>query len=241
MGQEVDHMATSAACGLNGRRGLGDLIIGILVFGSLWGLFEATLGGLLNLIIFPNKGAIMSSIGAAIMAAALALYRKPVMLPGIGVVAASFKWLNSWLLFVPINAVYIINPAMAIVFESLAFGLVAVFLRDRISENRLIGIGAGVLVGLMSATAYVYFAVYATHSPIFARMGIKSIGEFIIGNGVVQAAFFGVLLPVGYLVGQKLAAKAPAALARRPLYYATSGATIVLCWGMSALIALAGL
>ena len=90
-------------------RSLLHLIIGILVFGSIWGFFEATLGGFLNLIIFPNKGAIMGGIGMAIMGCALAVYRKPAMLPGIGLVAASFKWLNAWLLFVPASAVNIIK------------------------------------------------------------------------------------------------------------------------------------
>ncbi len=223
------------------QEGLLYLIIGILVFGSIWGLFEAPLGGFLNLIIFPNKGAIMSGIGAAIMASALAIYRKPAMLPGIGIVAASFKWLNSWLLFVPINAVQIMNPAMAIILESLAFGLVAAFLMKRLTKNLFVGTGAGVLVGLMSATAYVYFAVYATHSPIFARMGIKSIGEFIMGNGAVQAAFFGILLPMGYLVGEKLAAKTVPVFTGKYLYYATSTAIICLCWGISAIALMSGL
>jgi len=59
--------------------GLVRLIIGILVFGSIWGLIEATFGGFLHMIIFPNKGAIMGGIGVAIMATALAVYRKPAM------------------------------------------------------------------------------------------------------------------------------------------------------------------
>jgi hypothetical protein len=217
------------------------VIVGILVFGSIWGLFEATLGGFLNLIIFPNKGAIMSGIGVAIMASALAIYRKPAMLLGIGIVAASFKWFNAWLVFVPPNSVQIINPAMAIFLESLAFALVAAFLMDRITKNLLVGTGAGVLVGLVSATDYVYFAIYATHSPIFARLGIKSIGEFIAGNGIVQAAFFGIFLPLGYLLGEKLVAKTSPVLARRPLYYAASAAIIALCWGISAIALMSGL
>jgi hypothetical protein len=223
------------------RQSVVHIIIGILIFGSIWGFLEATLGGFLNLIIFPNKGAIMSGIGAAIMAMSLAIYRKPAMLPGIGIVAASFKWLNAWLLFVPANAVQIINPAMAIVFESLAFGLVAVFLMKRMTRNLFVGTGAGVLVGLISATAYVYFAVYATHSPIFARLGINSIGEFITGSAIVQAAFFGILLPLGYLVGEKVTARIPPLLARRPLYYATSAAVVCFCWGISAIALMAGL
>ena len=81
---------------LSNLQGLVRLIIGILVFGSIWGLLEATLGGFLHMIIFPNKGAIMSGIGVAIMASALAVYRKPAMLPGMGIVAASFKLLGAW-------------------------------------------------------------------------------------------------------------------------------------------------
>ena len=234
-------MTKSAKTKFIDQQSLVNILLAILVFGSIWGLLEATLGGFLNLIIFPNKGAIMSGIGAAIMASALAIYRKPAMLPGIGIVAASFKWFNAWLLFVPLDSVQVINPAMSIFLESLAFGLVAVFLMKWIAKKRLVGMGAGVLVGIMSAVAYVYFAVYATHSPIFARMGVESIGEFIMGNGLVQAAFFGLFLPLGYLAGEKLAARAPAVLTRRSLYYATSGATIAFCWGISAIAFMAGL
>jgi hypothetical protein len=217
------------------------LIIGVLVFGSIWGFLEATLGGFLNLIIFPNKGAIMGGIGMAIMGAALAIYRKPGMLPGIGIVAASFKWLNAWLLFVPASAVQIINPAMAIIFEALAFSLVVAFLMNRIEKNVYVAVWAAVLAGLTSAIAYVYFAVYVTHSPIFVRLGIKSIGEFIVGNGAVQAVFFGVLAPLGYVVGKKLAAITPPVLTRQPIYYAVSAFTVLLCWGFSALAIMAGL
>ncbi|MFC1943252.1 hypothetical protein ACFLWO_01565 [Chloroflexota bacterium] len=218
------------------------IIIGILLFGSIWGFFEATLGGFLNMIIFPNKGAIMSGIGVAVMGGALAIYRKPSMLPGIGIVAASFKLLNVGLLFVPISAIYIINPAMAIIFESLAFCLVAVFVMNRMAKNAFYGIGAGFLAGLMSAAAYVYFAVYAMHAPLFERMGVNSVGGFIVNQGLVQAAFFGILLPLGYLVGERLAAKTFSVSISKPLYYyATSAAIICLCWGISAVTVMAGL
>jgi len=217
------------------------IIIGILVFGSIWGLLEATLGGFLNMIIFPNKGAIMGGIGMAIMGAALAIYRKPAMLPGIGIVAASFKWLNSWLLFVPISAVYIINPAMAIFLESLAFSLVVTFLMYRIDKNVYAGAWAAFLAGLISVTAYGYFSVYIMHAPLFERMGVSSVPGFIASHGVIQAVFFGMLAPLGYLVGKKLAATAPVFL-RRPLYYyATSAAIICVCLVLSAIAIRAGL
>ena len=225
---------------LGRRQGLVHLIIGILVFGSIWGVLEATLGGFLHLIIFPNKGAIMSGIGMAIMASALAIYRKPSMLLGIGIIAASFKLLNVWLLFVSIGAIHIINPAMAIIFESLAFSLVAVFLMDRIAKNAFVGVGAGVLTGLVSAIAWVYFAIYVMNAPAYARV-VFTAGGFIVNQGVVQAVFFGVFLPLGYLVGEKLATTTSSVLVSRPLYYATSAAIICLCWGVSVVARMAGL
>jgi len=216
------------------------LIIGVLVFGSIWGLLEATLGGFLHMIIFPSKGAIMSGIGVAIMASALATYKKPAILPGIGIVAASFKLLDVWLFALPAASIHIINPAMAIVFESLAFGLVAVFITKKIAKHTFIGIGAGVLVGLMSAIAWVYFAIYVMNAPAYARV-VFTAGEFIANQGVAQAAFSAIFLPLGYLAGEKLAAITPPVLTRRPIYYAVSASTVLLCWGVSALVIIAGL
>ena len=220
--------------------GLVRLGIGILVFGSVWGLLEATLGGFLHMIIFPNKGAIMCGIGVAIMGSALAIYRKPVMLPGIGIVAASFKLLDVWLFSLPVASIHIVNPAMAIVFESLAFGLVAVFIMDRIAKNAFIGIGAGALAGIVSAVAWVYFAIYVMNAPAYARV-VFTAGGFITNQGVLQAAFSAIFLPLGYLAGEWLAVKTPPVLARRPVYYAVSASTVVFCWGISALAIGAGL
>ncbi len=222
------------------RQGAIYILIGILVFGSIWGLVEATLGGFLHMIIFPNKGAIMTGIGVAIMASALAIYKKPSMLPGIGIVAALFKLLDVWLFALPIASIHIINPAMAIIFESLAFSLVAVFVMKKIAKNAFIGVGAGVLAGLISATAWVYFAIYVMNAPAYARV-VFTAGGFIANQGVVQAAFFGVFVPLGYLVGEKLAAKTFPVLISRSLYYATSAAVVCLCWGISAIAKMTGL
>ena len=216
-----------------------DIVIGILVFGSIWGLLEATLGGFLNMIIFPNKGAIMAGIGVAIMGASLAIYRKPAMAISIGVVAASFKLLNVWI-FVPVSYANIANPAMAIVLESLTFTLVAVPLKDRMSRNFLVGIGAGALAGIITATAFFYFALYVTRSPILERMGVSGVGQYLTGNGVVQAVFYGIFLPIGYQLGNRLMRISLTSLSR-PLSDGASAAIICLCWGIAALAAVWGL
>ncbi len=220
--------------------GIVYLIIGVVVFGSIWGLLEATLGGFLHLIIFPNKGAIMGGIGGAIMASALAIYKKPYMLAGIGLVSASFKLLDVWIFSLPVTSIHLINPAMAIIFESLAFSLVAILVAGKISRNIFAGVWGGVLAGMLSATAFVYFAIYVMNAQLLGR-GITTAGAYITNQGIVQAAFLGVLFPLGYLAGEKLTAKSYPALARGRAFYAVSAAVICLSWGISAIAKLAGL
>ena len=226
---------------LSNRQGSILLIIGILVFGSIWGFLEATLGGFLPLIIFPNKGAIMAGIGVALMSSALAIYRKPAMLPGIGIVAAAFKLLDVWLFALPVASIHIINPAMAIIFEALAFGAIAAVFTKSVRKSVPARIGVGVLAGIISAVAWVYFAIYVMDAPSYARV-VFTAGGFIAGSGVVQAIFFGVFLPLGYLAGEKLAARTvPAINGRGVLHYATSAAVVVFCWGISTVAMIAGL
>ena len=233
-------MLTAIQSKISNLSGVIRLVTGILVFGSIWGFLEATLGGFLHMILFPNKGAIMSGIGVAVMASALAIYRKPAMLAGIGIVAASFKLLDIWLFSLSPASIHVINPAMAIIFESLAFSLVALFVSYRINNNAFVGIGAGLLTGFVSAVAWVYFAIHVMNAPAYARV-VFTAGGYIANQGLAQAAMFGLLLPVGYLVGEKLAAKTFIPLTSRPLYYTALAATICFCWGISIVVKMAGL
>jgi len=222
------------------QRDLARLIVGVVVFGSIWGLLEATLGGFLHLIIFPNKGAIMAGIGMAIMGSALAIYKKPSMLLFIGFVAASFKLLDIWLFALSPTSIHIVNPAMAIIFESAAFSIAAVFLMNKMAKNTIIGIGAGALAGLVSAAIWVYFAIYVMNAPAYARV-VFTAQEFIANQGIAQAVFCGLFLPLGYMIGERLAAKTTPLLMSRRHHYATSAAIIGGCWGISAIAIMAGL
>jgi len=225
---------------LDKQRDLARLIVGVVVFGSIWVLLEATLGGFLHLIIFPNKGAIMAGIGMAIMGSALAIYKKPSMLLFIGFVAASFKLLDIWLFALSPTSIHIVNPAMAIIFESAAFSIAAVFLMNKMAKNTIIGIGAGALAGLVSAAIWVYFAIYVMNAPAYARVVFTAQG-FIANQGIAQAVFCGVFLPLGYMIGERLAAKTTPLLVSRVRYYATSAAIISGSWAVSAFTTMVGI
>ena len=181
----------------------------------------------------------MAGIGMAIMSAALAIYRRPSMALAIGMVAASFKLLNVWI-FVPVSYVHIVNPAMSIILESLSLALIAVFLKDRISKNATASIGAGAFAAIIAAIAFFYFALYVTRSPILERMGVSNVGEYLAGNGVIQAVFYGIFLPVGYQLGRWLCRTNLPSLSRT-LYYSVSVAIICACWGIAAVATAVGI
>jgi hypothetical protein len=98
-------------------------IVTIILFGAIWGLLEATLGGVLHLARLPITGTIMASIGFAILFAALRAGVKPANLATIALVAASFKFLDAPLLGMPVLDRTILNPAMAIASQGLGCAL----------------------------------------------------------------------------------------------------------------------
>ena len=129
---------------------------------------------------------------------------------------------------------------MAIFFESLAFGIVAAFVLNRIAKNAFVGIGAGVLSGLISAAVWVCFAIYVMNAPAYSRV-VTTVGAYIPNQGVIQAVFLGIFLPLGYLAGEKLSARTSLVPISRPIYYAASTAIVVFCWGISILAIASGL
>jgi predicted membrane protein len=72
-------------------------VIAVVVFGSIWGLVEVTLGGFLYFVHFPlyKGGAITGGIGMALVATLVATYNRPSLVFWIGVLAALFKPLSA--------------------------------------------------------------------------------------------------------------------------------------------------
>jgi hypothetical protein len=98
--------------------------INVLLFGSIWGFAEATLGGLLHHAMVPYTGMIMSSVGFSILYMAMRHGVAPSRLFAISLIAASFKFFDSWLFMMPLLDRHIVNPATAIACQGLAFAVV---------------------------------------------------------------------------------------------------------------------
>lgn len=109
--------------GMNARRSPGDgPLRTALLFGSLWGLAEATLGHLLHAVRVPGlPGLVMAPLAVWIMGRAAARSASAAAVFAAGVVAAGFKFLD---LFVPgTDILALSNPVRAILLEALAGAL----------------------------------------------------------------------------------------------------------------------
>jgi hypothetical protein len=212
------------------------LTIGVLVFGSIWGLLEVALGGGLQVANFPYRAGLLTGIGIAIMGIALAVYKKPAMLIGIGLVTVLVK-----LLAVPILHVSVMckaNSCIAVFTEAVALSLVAFLLMSKMGKSVHARMGAGASAAIVASVGFYFIGIQA--APCQYLLSFTP-GGFIVTEGLIWAAFSAVFLPLGYLVGEKMAAKTAPVFIRQPIYYAVSASAVLLCWGFSALAIMAGL
>jgi hypothetical protein len=221
--------------------GIFGVVIGILVFGSVWGLVEATLGGALHLIHFTYKGAITGGIGMSIMAAFVVTYRQPKLVFWIGVIAALFKPLSAVIYGQPIFSPFVVNPASAILLEALAFTLVVSLLFKDFESSIKARIAAGISAGYLSAILYAVLASAAGMGN-WASWGVTDRLTAALTDGTSLAIAGTALLLLGYLVGTKVRPRFWQLSSTKPsLFYASATATIVCCWVIAAVAFASGL
>jgi hypothetical protein len=229
-------IATSSDSG-----GILGIIIGILVFGSVWGLVEATLGGALHLIHFTYKGAITGGIAMSIMAAFVVTYRRPRLVFWIGVIAALFKPLSALIYGQPVFSPFVVNPASAIILEALAFTLVVSLLSKGFESSIKARVAAGISAGYLSAVLYAVLAS-AVGMGRWASWGATERLTAALTDGTALAIAGTALLLLGHLVGTKLRPRFWQLRSTKPsLFYASTTATIVGCWAIAAVAFASGL
>jgi len=202
----------------------------VIIIGSIWGFFEMTLGGFLHIIHFPQKGAIMGGLAISFMAVFITITGRPSLVPILGVIAASFKLFDAVILGVPVGSPYVINPAVAIVMEALAFSAVAVVLKTAIDKRLLARAGAGILAGSLG---YILYAAFASLFGLgmWPTLDLSTKLQVILGNATPIAIMGAIMLVAGYYVGRVSEPRLSTFKEFRPkLYYSTSLALVLLCW-----------
>ena len=78
-----------------------DMLIGILILGSIWGFLEVVLGGGMKAAAIPYKGDLMTGLGIGTMAVAYAVYRRALPLIAIALIAVAVRQLAVPILQMP--------------------------------------------------------------------------------------------------------------------------------------------
>jgi hypothetical protein len=206
------------------------LLAGVVLFGSIWGALEATLGAALIALHVPRFGAIMANLGFLLMAAAVAVYRRPELPLGMGLIAASFKLVDAAALGVSPLAQMILNPMIAIVMEALGFTLAIAALWQWYPKRLLAQAGAGALGMILYYAATNAIFLYLLHRGR-GELLEKGLLAYILEHGGVAASIALFSAPLGLRLG---------AFARRGidrlseahprLLYAGGAALALLCW-----------
>ena len=205
-------------------------IIGILVFGSVWGLVEATLGGALHLAHFAYKGAVTGGIAMAIMGAFVVMYRRPRLVLWLAVVAALFKPLSALIYGQPVFSPFVVNPASAILLEGLAFTLVVSLLFKGFESSIKTRIAAGISAGYLSA---IFYAIVASAVGMgrWASWGLTERVTAALTDGTALAIAGTALLLLGYVASAKLRPNFWQFMTARPrAFYASTIAITAFCW-----------
>jgi hypothetical protein len=213
-----------------------DLLIAILVLGSLWGFSEVVLSSAIMAAGIPYRAGILTGVGMGLMGVALGAFRKPLLPAGMALVAVLCKQL-----VVPILHVSVMceaNSCVAVMLDGLALAGVAALAGRRLDKGYPAKIAVGAAAALVAAAAFHVVGMRVApcqHLLSFNRAG--GFVAFVTSSGLVWAFFSAILFPLGCLVGTRFRNAVPALRTRKPLfYYTVSAALVVCCWAASAVV-----
>ncbi|MGL5635866.1 MAG: hypothetical protein ACRDD8_00455 [Bacteroidales bacterium] len=125
----------------------------IIVFGSLWGLFEATIGWVMHLIHIKNTSLLLYPIAAFFMCLAIRRTGKPIAALGVAGVAALIKLTN--LAYGDVPPYWVLNPAISILFEGVSVFLIYKILNNLFSKStRLLALTEGFIIIMCMQTLF---------------------------------------------------------------------------------------
>ncbi|AAW39040.1 hypothetical protein [Dehalococcoides mccartyi] len=225
---------------LNPEKNRIPALLTLAVIGSVWGLLEMALGGFLHAIHFTYQGAVMGGLAISLMAIFMSITRKPALIPLLGVIAAAFKPFSALIFGEPVFSAYVINPAVAIIMEAVAFGAVAFIFKKAMEKHLLAQITTGFLSGALGIVLYAVIAsVFGMGKWPMLDMAGKI--DTIISTGWPVALAGSITLAIGYYLGKFGMPKLANFKTSYPrAYYITSAVTVISCWVIPAVFHLGG-
>ena len=187
------------------KRLSGEILVPIIMTGAIWGIFEATVGYLLHLLPIRIGFLVWYPTAVFFLMSAYQTTRQKTAVLWVAVMASAIKLLN---LMLPGRIDYVINPAVAILLESLAV-FIAIYAVERIPWA---GNTQGILllsIGMNTFWRVLYLGYLAFLVPDWMRevSVLKSSSDLIrfmaIDHLSSSLVVFAVLLLVGWLAKYK--------------------------------------
>ena len=180
------------------RNGRLPMLITILTWGSLWGIFEATVGYILHLIPLSIGWLVWYPVSCFFM---FGLYRKTKRTEAIvlvGLLSACIKLFN---LFLPGRIDRVLNPAVSIIFEAITMAAVFWMAKKYNKENKNTFLKKALIIFCMNTTWRILYAFYLLFFvPNWMReiSVIKNTEEafmfFVVYNIITTMLLFGAVL-----------------------------------------------
>ncbi|MFH1313879.1 MAG: hypothetical protein ABIJ00_11735 [Candidatus Eisenbacteria bacterium] len=216
-----------------------DILIGLLVLGSIWGFLEVVVGGGMKAASIPYKGDILTGLGIGIMAVAVAAFRKPLMLIGIAAIAIAVR--QTAIPILHLSTFCKANSCLAVMLGGTTLaGCVAIAGR-RLQRGTLPRVVTGFSAGLLAASSFYFIGMRV--APCRYLLSFNRAGGFVsfmIAEGLIWAALGSLFFPAGYRLGERVRDGIAAFRIRRPVFYYTASVLVIACCWVVSSLAIAG-
>ena len=200
------------------------VLLGVVVFGSIWGLLECVLGGYV-------PGAVLTGVIAlGLMAATRLIYEQRGMQLGMGLVAAALRAVN------PLGGC-VVCSVIAIAAEGAIFELVWFAFSSETKKRESMSIK--VCIGIVTAYACYTLAYLISQiaTPLFSSTASIQLGNLavfipnILSKGVFAGLLGGIVFPVVVSIRQ-----IEISSVKNRWYYSLGSTAAVVCWIVVAML-----
>jgi hypothetical protein len=215
-----------------------DILIIILILGSLWGLSEVIVNGIIQQTGIPYRSGILIGVGMGLMGIFVGIFKRFSFLIGIALVAILCKQL-----VVPILGVSIMckaNSCLAVIIDSLALTGAAVLVGHKMYKKPKYRIIGGLAAGLSAGVVFYFVGMKTAPCPsLLTFAGLQGFGLFLLNKCLVWMVFSGIFFPVGYILGNRLKDIVFVIRIKKPLFYYASSVTLIVCCWLAVAFAIA--
>jgi hypothetical protein len=226
---------------LNNLSGKKAMIVAVIVLGSLAGFIEIVLSGFLKWANFPWTSGLLVGLGLGIIAFAYAIFKKPLMAIGIGLVAVLCRQMAIPIL--GLSEICKMNSCVAVLLEYSALAAIASITMKKMESGRNWRVLTGASAAVVGSLAFYYIGMRV--APCNYLLSFNSGAGFLsylykesLNWTILSAA----LVPLGWFLGEKLTARVSSLSTAKPRkFYAGAYGVALACWVICAIAIASGI